>query len=590
MAVDGVRRAVARQQHRGPDASAVRQWEQCVLGHNRLRIIDLSPDADQPLGTPDGTVWVVFNGEIYNFIELRSQLAAAGHRFRTHTDTEVLVHLYEEYGADLVHRLRGMFAFAIWDAASQRLLLARDRLGIKPLYYRECEGVLRFASELRSLRAPADHLDRSAVTSYLRLGWVPGPGTIIEGITELAPGHLLEWDAGQTRTRRWWQPPRRDPAGVERDGGALTAALEDAFTRHLVADVPLGIFLSAGIDSLALAYLAARTGADLTGYTVAFDTGAGEAEEAGAQAQTLGLVHETIILGGRGIRGDLPRIVAALDQPSVDGVNTWVISRAVRQAGLTVALSGLGGDELFAGYSTFRRVPPLVRAGKLASTFPPLARAGIGRGGQFVPHHQIRRAAEAIADGGWAAAYAAMRGVTGSGEHQRLTGGVPTGGLASLAAPAGLDHIATVTQLELENYLPYQLLRDTDAMSMAHSLEVRVPLLDDEVVTEALRTPIDQQGRSGKARLAAAVHLDLLARVSQPKRTFTLPFDRWLAGPLATPARDALHRLGEPDVGLDRGELSALWRRWEQGRSHWRTVWALAALGLWWDAQTGLGG
>jgi len=425
-----VQRASAQQTHRGPDASAVRQWRQCVLGHNRLRIIDLSPGADQPLTNEDQAVWVVFNGEIYNFTELRAELVTAGHTFQTHTDTEVLVHLYEEHGPALVERLRGMFAFAIWDDRAQLLLLARDRLGIKPLYYRREGDGLRFASEVRALRTASGSLDPAGLSAYLRLGWVPGPGTIIAGIEELPAGHLLEWQDGQVRLRRWWQPPRRMASGVETDGEPLADVLADAFRRHLVADVPVGLFLSSGVDSLALAYLAARAGADLTGYTVAFDTGPGEAREAASLAHHLGLAHETITISGAQVLAELPRIVADLDQPSVDGVNSWVISRAVRQAGLTVALSGLGGDELFAGYSTFRRVPRMVRAGRLARGLPAPARAVIGQAAQRLPRHDLRRAAEATTVGGWSAAYAAMRGVTGAAEHRRLTNGRGGDGLA----------------------------------------------------------------------------------------------------------------------------------------------------------------
>ena len=582
--VDVVRRMADTQTHRGPDASAVRQWSQCVLGHNRLRIIDLSPGADQPMTNEDETVWVVFNGEIYNFIGLRAELVTAGHTFQTHTDTEELVHLYEEHGPAMVEWLRGMFAFAIWDDRAHRLLLARDRLGMKPLYYRRDGHKLRFASEVRALRTASDSLDSAALGACLRLGWVPGPSTIIAGIEELPPGHLLEWQDGEVQLRRWWQAPHRDSGGVEADREPLADVLVDAFRRHLVADVPVGLFLSSGVDSLALGYLAARAGADLTGYTVAFDTGPGEAREAASVARHLGLAHETITVSGAQVLAELPRIVADLAQPSVDGVNTWVVSRAVRQAGLTVALSGLGGDELFAGYSTFRRVPRMVRAGRLARGLTAPARAVIGQAAQRLPRHDLRRAAEATTAGGWSAAYAAMRGVTGAAEHRRLTTGRGGEGLAGLVVAPGVDPLDTVTQMELGNYLPYQLLRDTDAMSMAHSLEVRVPLLDDAVLAAALRAPVDAEGRRGKARLAAAVHPELLARVDRPKLTFTLPFDRWLAGPLAEPARAALDRLADPDAGLARTELDTLWRRWEHGQVHWRTVWALAALGLWLDA------
>lgn len=553
----------------------------CSLGHRRLRIIDLSDAADQPISNEDSTVWVVFNGEIYNFVELRAELERAGHRFRSATDSEVLVHLYEQEGSRLVERLRGMFAFAVWDERQQTLLLARDRLGIKPLYYRQEGAELSFASEARSLSSASYGLNPEALAGYLRLGWVPGSQTIFNGVQELPPGHLLAWKDGKTTLSRWWTP--HVPAEA---GPPLKEVLRDAFARHLVADVPLGLFLSAGVDSAALAYLAAQTGSNVETLTVSFDTGPDEAAEAAALSKQLGLRHTDVHLKGTDVLENLSSIVAGMDQPTVDGVNSWVISRAARRSGLTVALSGLGGDELFGGYSTFRRVPVLAAAGRAAGIIPAsLRRKGAEAVIRRSRSHPLRRAAGAVAEGGWAEAYASMRGVTGPDEFRRLVPWAKENGLEGLSFSSAEDGLEPVTELELSNYLPQQLLRDTDAMSMAHSLEVRVPLLDDEVVASALSLRALDRSSFGKRRLAEAVDPALVPLTALPKRTFTLPFEDWLRGPLKEPAREALDRLGNRGLGIDSTESEAIWARHTRGREHWRTVWAMVVLELWVDAR-----
>lgn len=585
---DWLHRAVALQRHRGPDASCVLEFGPVALGHTRLRILDLRPEADQPMTGEDGRVWVVFNGQIYNHQELRAELERRGHVFRTRSDTEVLVHGYEEYGDGFLGTLRGMFALAVWDSRSGRMLLARDGLGIKPLYYCLEAGGLAFASEVRVLGA-GRAWDRSALAGYLRLGWVSGPRTIYSDVQELPPGHQLIWGAGGTTLSRW--SPPIDPWAGSGTLEALSAALGEAMGRHLVADVPVGLFLSAGVDSTALAVLAARAGvADVSCYTVGFpDACSDETGPAGRLARELGFDHHVVHVGHQEVLAQLPSAAASLDQPSVDGVNTWVVSRAARQSGARVALSGLGGDEIFSGYSTWRHVPRLVGAGVPVALVPARARGwGARWADRAIPAERPRRAAEAILAGGWPAAYAAVRGVLGAAEVASLVG---AGDGARCFAPAlPLNHsegpadVDTVTRLEMENYLPNQLLRDTDSASMAHSLEVRVPLLDRRVVTEALAKRPEAGGPTGKARLAAAVGGAALEAARAPKRTFSLPFGTWLAGPLHPIAREASVRLCQDDVGLNRAGLEEVWRRFQAGRVGWRAIWALAALGLWAEA------
>lgn len=575
--------------HRGPDALGIRELGGGTLGHTRLRIIDLSPAGDQPMPNENQTVWVSFNGEIYNFPELRRDLESRGHTFRSQADTEVLVHLYEERGDRLAERLRGMFAFAIWDVRRRRLVLCRDRLGIKPLYYRREGRSIRFASEARALMYPSDTLNPRAVAAFLRLGWVPGPSTILSGIFELPPGHILTWSEGTERIRSYWTPQfdtdDSSPDIVEE----LRQALFDSMRRHLVADVAVGLFLSSGVDSAALAHLGSRIDADLGAYTVSFDTGGDEASRAEAIARDLGIPHTVVPVGSAEILGSLDRIVAAMDQPTVDGVNSWVISRAVRDAGAVVALSGLGGDELFQGYGTFHHVPRLVRIGGSLSLIPASLRhlpAAVAARNSHTAHSRARRALEAIGIGGWGACYAAVRGLFSMGEIERIwPGWQRIGGTDPAPEANGAAGRSAVCKLELSNYLPFQLLRDTDAMSMAHSIEVRVPLLDDEVVRVALRCRNSVGGLRGKRLLASAVDQRLLALTRIQKRTFTLPFDSWLRGALGERVAGALERLTHEDPRFDRAALREIWDAFSAGRAGWRQVWALAVLGMWLDGR-----
>jgi asparagine synthase (glutamine-hydrolysing) len=572
--------------HRGPDVRAVRTLQVggggCVLGHTRLRIIDLAPEADQPMPNEDDTVWVSFNGEIYNHPELRAELQRAGHRFRSRSDTECLVHLWEAVDGDpdqMLSRLRGMFAFALVDTGRGRVLLARDRLGIKPLYWTQRPGGLAFASEVRALvraGAAAGEPDLRSTAGYLTRGVVPGPGTLVVGVEELPPGTYLLWEGGQIRRERWWAPTFEEDGAEECESEArLRTVLEDAVGRHLVADRPVGLFLSGGLDSGSVAALAAKHG-KVSALTVMFPEDPGdEAEAAAARARALGVRADVVPVTGPEVARDLPLILGAMDQPTSDGVNTWVVCRAAKESGLVVALSGVGGDELFGGYSTFRTVPRVAAALWFLSVVPRPARAlAAAAAAKRRPGGRAARILGALraTDG----AYLAVRGIFAPAE---LPDGLISRSVAPLPVSAdGLPAKDRVTALELGAYLGNQLLRDTDQMSMAHSLEVRVPLLDDDVVREALALPPGIRRAQGKAVLARAVGLD--AQVV--KRTFTLPFERWLRGPLSETVREGLLSEDLPFGDL----LDLAWRRrllqaFEEGRTHWSRPWAVAVLRLW---------
>jgi asparagine synthase (glutamine-hydrolysing) len=563
--------------HRGPDSAGLRAFPGCALGMRRLRVVDLRPEADQPMRGETDDVWVVYNGELYNHVELRRELEDCGHTFRSLSDTEVIVHGYEQWGDDVVLRLRGMFAFAIWDDSRSRLLLARDRLGIKPLYLLDEAGTLSFASEARAL-GPRP-LRPEAVVSYLRLGWVGAGGTIGASVEELPPGHLLVREGASSRTERYWEPEWRDEA---LDPERLRAALEESVARHLVADVPVGVFLSSGVDSTVIAALAARHDPDLRTYTVAFNSGPNEVDAAARLAADLGVSHEIVDVRDAEMTAAIPLVVNAMDQPTVDGVNSWLISQAVRSAGLTVALSGLGGDELFQGYSTFRRVPQVAAVGARLPRVALSSAARLAGVSQRTRHGRMGRAVESSALGGVSSAYAGVRGLHSWATLARLW---PAGSDLGVSDETILEGEPRVGGLELANYLRYQLLRDTDVMSMAHSLEVRVPLLDDEVVAAALCLHPAESGLSGKAVLASAAGPVATAAALRPKLTFSPPFDRWLREDLRGWARGSLDALGRSELGFSRMELAALDRAFMEGHVQWRGLWSLCILGAWLDVR-----
>jgi asparagine synthase (glutamine-hydrolysing) len=573
--------AIGALAHRGPDAHTVRtvhgEGASCVLGHLRLRIIDLSPLADQPMPNEDGTIWVAYNGEIYNFRELRAELENAGHQLRSHTDTDVLVHLYEECDGDVARmlaRLRGMFAFALFDAKRGRLVLARDRMGIKPMYWTESGGGVAFASEVRALARAgfaSGEPDPKAVASYLSWGVVPGPDTILAGVHELPPGSFLDWHRGNVRVQRWWTPEVKPDDLLSEDAVRLVrGALSDSISRHLIADRPLGAFLSGGIDSGAVVTMAAKAGA-VRALTVTFPDAHDEGDAASELARRVGAQHDRVPVTGSEVASAMPDILGAMDQPTSDGVNTWIVCRATKQAGLVVALSGLGGDELFGGYPSARLVPRLARITGLLAPIP------IGlktRAAQFaedrMPGSRLGRAL--ASPGGYAGAYQAVRTLlpaqSPNGMHHQLESALGT----------TVDAQDRVMLLEMAHYLPNQLLRDTDQMSMSHSLEIRVPLLDDSMVNVALALPAAVRTQPGKALLAQAANIER----PNAKRPFTLPFEQWMRGPLNETVREGLlsHELPFGDA-VPMEFRQRLWDAFEAGRTHWSRPWAVAVLRLW---------
>jgi asparagine synthase (glutamine-hydrolysing) len=618
-----VRRMAAAIVHRGPDEDGFFLAPYVAAGIRRLSIIDL-PGGSQPVWNEANTLAIAYNGEIYNFRELRQDLEALGHRFRTHSDTEVIVHAYEAWGSRCVDRLRGMFAFAVIEmpegptGRAEQVFIARDRLGIKPLYYSMAGGAFLFASEIRALLAsgciPA-RLSSEAVPSYLLFGSVGEPTTLVEGVVSLPPGHSLTIQGGERvqepEPKPFWNFGRHLAGGaegklsgcdgVESPARHVRSLLEDAVRSHIVADVPVGVFLSSGLDSTALAALASRVQKGIHTFTVAFpDAEFSEAEIARRTASRLGSEHCELTLTDREMVGRLDEAVAAFDQPSMDGINTYFVSWAARQAGLKVALSGLGSDELFGGYTSFRATAPLTRLAKVAHLAPrpfrTLAAAAFEKSHAFPGSaDQFRKASAAWLDPEmFPDAYFFARAlftprIVASALHKDSASWhcMSWWRWLSDAAREGrsMNRFTAISWLELRSYLANTLLRDTDAMSMHHSLEVRVPFLDTPLLEFVLSLPEAVKGNPArpKALLIEALG-DILPQeiVTQRKRTFTFPWDHWLRGELgkrvATGLADWSPVLASQ---LDGSFARGVWQDFLGGRTTWSRPWSLYVLNEW---------
>ncbi|GAB4173990.1 MAG: hypothetical protein Fur0039_15730 [Rhodocyclaceae bacterium] len=549
-------RMAARMAARGPDGAG--EWlspdGRTGLGHRRLAIIDLTPAGAQPMLDPATGNVVVFNGEIYNYRELKRELEAAGCRFRSDSDTEVLLHLYARHGEAMVGRLGGMFAFALWDASRHRLFLARDPLGIKPLYYADDGRTFRFASQVKALLAGgvSDAPDSAGLAGFFLWGHVPEPWTWVAGIRALPAGCTLTIEQGAPvpAPRRYFDL-REEILAAEQSappaGDAVQEALEavrDSVRRHLVADVPVGAFLSAGRDSTLIAALAARELTEpLRTVTLGFDeyrdTVNDELPVAERVAAAIAARHETHRIRREDFEAELPRILEAMDQPSIDGVNTYFVAKAARAAGIKVALSGLGGDELFGGYPSFVQVPRLARRLRLFARMPAAGRAFRVAAAPLVRRLTHPKWASLAEYGGTlAGAWLLRRALYLPWEiASLLPPALAPEGLAALDVEADLAaRIAgirnpqlAVMALEMSGYMRNQLLRDADWAGMAHSLEIRVPLVDARLLRRWLplaahRFPLDRQRllEAADARVAGTVG-------ARPKSGFSVPVAQWLA-------------------------------------------------------------
>jgi asparagine synthase (glutamine-hydrolysing) len=587
--------------HRGPDAAGYYLDGAIGLGHRRLSIIDLAT-GDQPVANEDGSVQVVFNGEIYNFAEVRRELEAHGHRFRTHSDTEVIAHGYEQWGEHAVERFRGMFAFAVWDARARRLLLARDRLGVKPLYYALLKDGIVFGSEIKSLLEHPD-VDRrwraDMLDAYLTLLYVPAPDTIFEGIHKLPPAHVLVAERGTIRIRRYWTLEFTGDGDAAREDEyleELDARLLEAVRLRLVSDVPLGAFLSGGIDSsTVVAYMVQATTAPPITISVGFDHQAfDETQHAATVARHLGCEFHALTASPR-VEELLPRLAWHFDEPFADSsaVPTYYVSRAARQL-VTVALSGDGGDELWAGYARHHVERREQRARSALGSAAWLA----GYVGQALPlsvkgARSLRHLACAP-DQAYALKHAygmfepaAKRHLYTDDFRKAVNGYDPLAAFRDAYRACGsLDPLDRSLYVDTQTYMIDDILTKVDRMSMAVSLEAREPLLDHKLLEFAASVPTALKLKDGRSKYLLRRILDrhLPPSITARKKSgFAAPIGEWLRGPLASMTSALLHDGRLRDRGLfNMSQVTRLWNEHRAGRgAHEHRLWQLIMLELW---------
>jgi len=612
--------------HRGPDDEGVKVLpvpggDDLSLGlvHRRLAIIDLSAAAHQPMVDEQTGNWIVYNGEVYNHQEIRRELEQRGATFASRSDTEVILKAYGQYGTECLDRLRGMFAFAIWDAGREQLFLAVDRFGIKPLYVGAVDGLFVFSSELRTLlksgliRAEVEPL---AVESFLAYGAVQAPLTMVKNIDALLPGQALVYRVQDRSARRftYWRPGRPESPAASAPGpqvlGRMREILADSVAQHLVSDVPVGLFLSGGIDSSAVVALAnhRRDGA-LQSFSVTFPEDLfSEQRYSDLIARRYCRQHTRIRISEDDLVGFLPGALQAMDQPTIDGINVYTISQAVRRAGLKVVLSGQGGDEVFGGYPSFRRVPKILAAQSALGYLPRILKSGAGDMVDLLLRQRWigSKIAQVVrCDPDMLACYLLFRQLFSPRSRDRLlrrrceTGvvdGVPAQVAQDLKAEiAGLDSFSCLSVLELRLFMANTLLRDGDFMSMAHGLEVRVPFLDHEVVEFVFgAAPALKAARGMPKPLLVRAMGELLPKEIWRRRKmgFMFPWDLWLRQRLRAQIDEMLASF-PPDnaLGLDLDNCRSVWRQFLAGAPGvtWARAWAIYVLLSWYERNMGAG-
>lgn len=601
---------IRQQRHRGPDDTGIHTDRHAALGHARLSIIDLG-GGHQPMANEDGTVWVVSNGEIYNFKEIRARLEPLGHTFRTDSDTEVLVHGYEQWGTDLFSKLNGMFAIGLWDSTRQRAVLARDRMGQKPLYFAEHQGRLGFASQLKALREWKDlplRLDLRSLSRYLLYEYVPSPWCILSPVRKLDRAEYLVWERGRSRRHRYWSPggapPHPVPARIEEAAEAFWDLLTQAVRLRLVSDVPLGAFLSGGIDSSAV--VAAMSELLPAGRVKTFSVGFEDwSFDESAYAQTVadrfGTDHHRRLFQPRQMLELLPHLAEVLDEPLADPsvLPTHLLSRFAREQ-VTVSLSGDGGDELLAGYPTF----PAASVARWLRLLPPPLGDLLRDAADYLPvdHHdfsldfRIKRFFRGFDRGpNWA--HPIWLGAVSPAEQQQLLTDDVRSALGSPRldreyrrrfVPPGLGSLQTLIEQYCRTYLQEDILTKTDRASMACALEVRAPFLDPNVVEFLYHVPARWKLRGWRTKVllkqAARNRLPDVVR-QRRKKGFGIPVARWLCGELRGLMRDTLAAPRLRAQGLFRPEWvqRVIREHLDRKRDHRKALWTLITFQLWYD-------
>jgi asparagine synthase (glutamine-hydrolysing) len=599
--------------HRGPDDSGtvlLRDGSAEIgLGNRRLAILDLSPLAHQPMHDPATGNWVVYNGEIYNFRDVRRELEQAGQSFVSHSDTEVLLHAYALWGADCVHKFRGMFAFALWDARQHSLFLARDPMGIKPLYVAQTDRYFLFASEVRSLLGSdlvARKLDPVGLVNYLTFGSAYDPLTLIAGVRALPAGNTLTWHDGALRQSCYWDlidegkkgkvacSSQDERSAVEH----LRPLLEESIRLQLVSDVPVGVFLSGGIDSSALVSVLSRGGVKPSTFSIVFrEAEFSEAQYSRLIASKFDTDHHEITVSQEDVLASIPDALGAMDLPTMDGVNTFFVSREARKASVKVALSGLGGDEVFAGYSSFRTVPRMERFLQRWNSVPRLLRAPLSSMfSRLAPASDQNRKLLSLTHGNGSIAHpyflSRMLFIPELVEllspgSKRVEESASESQQSTVRLASGLDPVNRVSYLESRCYMLNTLLRDADVMSMSQGLEVRVPLIDHQLAKTVLGFPgAWKLNHTPKKLLVESLAGSLPDEiVHRRKRGFTLPFDHWMREELRSEIEKVLNlkRIDDGPLGslLNADEAIRVWTDFLGRRISWSRPWSLYVLQRW---------
>jgi asparagine synthase (glutamine-hydrolysing) len=613
-------RATTSLAHRGPDDSGTVILRETIpelleigLGNTRLAILDLSTLGHQPMQDKETGNWIVYNGEIYNFREVRQKLEKEGTRFASHSDTEVLLKAYGHWGERCLHELRGMFAFGIWDARHHILFMARDPMGIKPLYYHAADPYFLFSSEVRTLLGTGlvpRLLDQSGLLTYLAFGSVSDPHTLIEGVKSVRPGHYLVWEKGETREVMYWdlageqrhaatELTSRAPREREKLVDELRGELSEAVRLQMVSDVPIGVFLSGGIDSSSLVALLSQSGVRPRTFSLVFhDADFSEAKYSRAVAEKFRTEHQEIVVLQRELLDSIPGAIRAMDQPTMDGINTYFVSRHARAAGVKVALSGLGGDEMFAGYPSFQTVPRMERFARRWAHVPRSLRSVVVAAFPRVAKSDriLKLGALARNDGRVIHPYFLSRMLFTPCQRDRLVPAWDERAVDrtnatlrdSVSRTRGLDSVNQVSYLESRCYMLNTLLRDADVMSMAHGLEIRVPLIDHRLAERlfAIAGSWKLDGDVPKPLLVEALQGALPAQiVRRKKKGFTLPFERWLRDELRSGVETVIQKVSTGPLSsvLDSSAAHDVWTDFLEGKTSWSRPWAIYVLQRWCD-------
>jgi asparagine synthase (glutamine-hydrolysing) len=607
---------VAKMHHRGPDDQGVWASEHAVLGMSRLSIIDLSPAGHQPMSTPNGRYWIVYNGEVYNFQQKRRMLEQKGHVFISNSDTEVVLHLYQEYGHACLEHLRGMFAFAVWDTFECTLFAARDQLGIKPFLYSELPGKgFIFASEVKALLASGlvkRDVDWYSFQNYLLLGSVQPPRTMVAGVNALLPGQYLTYRDGRLDINTYWDiTAETTPAPFQGDLQGAAQELRHLFSESIeeqqISDVPVGVFLSGGLDSASvLALMAKGRSLPVKSFSVGFEKTNQDIDETQFAVETaryIGSDHYNIIVTADDVESSLDHFISGLDQPSIDGLNSYFVSRFARSK-VTVALSGIGGDELFAGYSRARRIlagqsmPAFFRSSIFKSASYKSAKALTRfslKNAHRVKYHLADRF-DLVSN------YAVSHQVFSEFELAHyLDGGFWSGcrpvNAADMIRSSDRSDLSDpwkrISCLDIKTFMAPQLLRDMDAVGMIHSLEVRFPLLDIRIVDFARSLPLDlvfdnslnsndssasTNYASGQVkRILVEATRDTLPKplIGRKKVGFALPYRSWLEGSLSSRVKETLTSDRLIDSPFSRSSIQSILKDFEHNHASWKKVWAL---------------